>query len=404
MSALGRVRHRWYGSPVVVRDLLPGVVLLVASLVPVLRVYGTQLGDLPARPLDGLAAVALVLECLPLALRRRWPLLSLALVSAGFVLDQLRSYHLVAGAAMALSLMSSGLHLDHRRRATAAALTGAYTALATALAVMGSPEGPAGFVTFYLLMVLAWGAGAWLRSARVAEADRRRRAAVTARAEERTRLARELHDVVTHHVTAMVVQAQAARYLAAEPDRVDQALATVADTGRLAVTDLRQLLDVLDAGPSTRVGSPAAPDPVGAPPGVARRSVEDVTDLVRQARRAGQPVELTQETCALPAAAGAEAGLTAYRVVQEALTNALKHAPGSRTDVSVHQTEGEITVQVTTGAPERRSRAAPGSGRGLAGLRERVEALSGTFAVGRRPDGGFDVRAHIPVTDLATSR
>lgn len=392
----------------VVRDLLPGMVLLIASLVPVLQRYGTQLGDLPARPLDGFAAVALALECLPLALRRRWPLLSVALVSAGFVLDQLRSYHLVAGAALALSLMSTGLHLDRRRRATAVALTGAYTALATALAVMGSPEGLAGFVTFYLLMVLAWGAGAWLRSARVVEADRRRRAAEAARAEERTRLARELHDVVTHHVTAMVVQAQAARYLAAEPDRVDQALATVADTGRLAVTDLRQLLDVLEpnsSGPpnsSSPPGPTSPPSQVGASQGVVG-SVEDVRDLVRQARRAGQPVELTQEPHVLPAA-DADAGLAAYRVVQEALTNALKHAPGSPTDVSVHQTEQEITVQVTTGAPERPGPTAPGSGRGLAGLRERVEALSGTLTAGRRPDGGFAVRARIPVAERATSR
>jgi signal transduction histidine kinase len=365
-----------------VRDLAPGLVLLVASLVPALRSHGTQVGDLPTRPLDALAGLALVLQCLPLAVRRRWPLVSLALVASGFALDQLRSYHLVAGAALALSLASTGLHLERRRRTTAAAVAAGYLALAAGLARLGSDEGVTGFVTFFLLGVLAWGGGAWLRSARAGEAERRRHAAEDALAAERTRLARELHDVVTHHVTAMVVQAQAAGYLTAAPDRLHDALDTIADTGRLAIADLRDLLDVLD--PRRAAGSGE-----GRP-----RSVDDIGSLVEQARRAGQPVELAQVAGTAAEAGGA--GFAAYRVVQEALTNALKHAHGSRTVVVVEQHEKEITVEVGTDPAAVPSAAPAGAGRGLTGLRERVEALAGELVAGARPDGGFVVRARIP--------
>jgi len=392
MSVLAGFGPRWQRLPLVVRDLPLGLVLLLASLVPALRPQGTELGELPTRPLDALAVLPLLLETLPLALRRRAPLASVTLVAAGFALDQLRAYHLVAGAALALALLSTGLHLERHRRATAAGLTGAYVVLAVALAARGSTDGPTGFVTFYLLAVVLWGAGGWLRSARAGEAERQRLAAEAAIAGERSRLARELHDVVTHHVTAMVVQAQAARYLTAAPDRLDGALETIADTGRLAVTDLRQLLHVLDPhqAPGERPGQP---------------SVGEVPALVEQARRAGQPVELV---LAVDDPTTGSIGLTAYRVVQEGLTNALKHAPGGRTLVSIEARAGVMTVEVrTTGAPASALPPTPvptGSGRGLTGLRERVEALAGEFAAGPRADGGFLVRARLPLPNHPRSQ
>ncbi|MFD0405861.1 sensor histidine kinase [Kitasatospora sp. NPDC127116] len=388
----------WRRLDVTLRDLPLGTLFLVASFLPGLSGHGTQVGDLPTRPFDALAVVALALECLSLVVRRRWPVSCLALVACGFALDQLCGYHSAAGTALPVALISAGFHLERRRRTTVVLLSVAYVPLAIALARLGSGgETATGFVTFYLALALAWGAGAWLRSARAAEAARRERVAAETRTAERGRIARELHDVVTHHVTAMVVQAEAARYLTAAPERLEQSLTAVSDTGRRALTDLRHLLDLLNPGHGTDHGTDHGVGPAEAAqartPAVGR-----VLTLVEQTRRAGQPVDFTERGTA-PASTGS-ADLVAYRVVQEALTNALKYAHGSRTSVRVQRCEREITVEVSTdgtGSPAATATAvASGSGRGLAGLRERVDVLGGDFSAGRGPDGGFTVRARIP--------
>ncbi|WP_335971218.1 sensor histidine kinase [Streptomyces sp. CA2R106] len=390
-SARWRVPERWrrVGAATWYVPLGPG--LLAASLLAEPHGHGTQLGGVADRHFGALAVVTIALECLPLVLSRRWPVHCLALVSAGFCVDQLRGYHSVAGTALPLALLLAGYRVGGRRRLVAAAFTAGYAALAVALARIADGESVSGFVAFYLALALAWGAGAWLRANRAAEAERRRRVAEDTRSAERTRIARELHDVVTHHVTAMVVQAEAARYLTADPDRLDQALSAVTDTGRLAAADLRHLLDLLDpyqpAGDRTPV-------------------VGRLATLVEQTRRAGQPVEFTEEG-APPEPAGSS-DLVAYRVVQEALTNALKYAHGSRTSVRVRHAGKEITVEVGTdpgpGTAPTAARAAGaaraaelgGSGRGLAGLRERVGVLGGEFRAGPGPDGRFVVHARIP--------
>ncbi|MFC8867175.1 sensor histidine kinase [Streptomyces sp. NPDC057148] len=378
-----RVPELWGRLDVTVRDLPLGLLLLVASVVPGLHGNGTEVGGLPTRPADALAGVAAVLQCLPLALRRKWPLVCLALVSCGFALDQLRGYHLFAGTALPIALLSAGSHLERYRRATPVAATVAYAALAVALHRTGPGDPVAEFVTFHLALALVWGVGAWMRSARAAEAERRGRVAEDARNAERTRIARELHDVVTHHVTAMVVQSEAARYLTAAPDRLDQALTAVSDTGRRAITDLRHLLDLLNPDHGTGHGGEDRTPPVGR-----------VLTLVEQTRRAGQPVEFTED--GTPPASTGSADLVAYRVVQEALTNALKYDHGGRTSVLVRHGEREITVEVGTDGSGSRAASPGGSGRGLEGLRERVDVLGGDFSAGRRRGGGFLVRARIP--------
>ncbi|MFF9158796.1 sensor histidine kinase [Streptomyces longwoodensis] len=402
-------RRRWRRLPVTVRDLPLGLLFLVASFLPGLRGHGTQVGDLPTRPFDALAVVVLGLECLPLAVRRRWPLVCLALVSCGFALDQLRGYHSAAGSTLPLVLISAGSHLERHRRTAVVLLSVAYVPLAIGLSVRGSGgERPEEFVTFFLVLALAWGAGAWLRSTRITEAERRERIAARTRAAERNRIARELHDVVTHHVTAMVVQAEAARYLTAAPERLDRSLAAVGDTGRRAIADLRHLLDLLNPDHGTSDGDGDSP---GAGTGAAPGTGTDVSDgaeprspavgrvltLVEQTRRAGQPVVFREE--GTPAVSAGSADLVAYRVVQEALTNALKYAHGSRTSVQVRHGEREITVEVSTDGSGSRSVAASvggGGGRGLAGLRDRVQVLGGDFSAGHGTDGGFTVRARIP--------
>jgi signal transduction histidine kinase len=376
---LRRVSDWWRGREVTVRDLPLALALAVASLLPPLQSHGTQLGDLPSRPMDPLALAVIALECLPLTVRRRWPAACLALVAVGFAVDQLRGYHTVAGTALPIALISAAVHLERHRRTTIVVASAAYIPLAVLLYGNGSTEGVAGFTTFYLALAIAWGIGAWLRLTRAAEEERRRHVAETTRTAERTRIARELHDVVAHHVTAMVVQAEAARYLTAAPDRLDQALAAVTDTGRRAIADLRHLLDVLDPNQDGETRLP---------------SVGELRALVEQTRRAGQPVEFTEEGPRQPTSDGTE--LAVYRVVQEALTNALKYAHGSRTAVHVRHGPQQITVEVSTDGSGSSAASPGGSGRGLAGLRERVDLLGGEFSADRRQDGGFVVRARIP--------
>ncbi|GGZ04029.1 sensor histidine kinase [Streptomyces poonensis] len=378
-----RVPELWHRLDVTVRDLPLGILLLVASAMPAFHGNGTEIGGLPTRPADALAGVAAVLQCAPLAVRRRWPLVCLTLVSCGFALDQLCGYHLMAGTALPIALLSAGSYLERYRHATAVAFSVAFAALAVALDQRGPGKPVAEFVTFYLVMALAWGVGVWMRSARVAEAERRSRVAEDARAAERTRIARELHDVVTHHVTAMVVQAEAARYLTASPDRLDQSLSAVSDTGRRAITDLRHLLDLLNPDHGSGHGGEDRTPPVGR-----------VLTLVEQTRLAGQPVEFTEE--GTPPASTGSADLVAYRVVQEALTNALKYDHGSRTSVLVRHGEREIIVEVGTDGSGSRAGSPGGSGRGLEGLRRRVDVLGGDFSAGHRSGGGFLVRARIP--------
>ncbi|THA65345.1 two-component sensor histidine kinase [Streptomyces sp. A0958] len=370
---------RWQRLDVTVRDLPFGLLLFALSLVPAFHRHGTELGAVPDRPLDAVAVLAAALEGLPLALRRRWPAACLVLVSLGFAVDQFRGYHMVAGTALPFALLSAGAHLDRRRRVTALALTAAYVPLALVLHGYGTGEPADEFLTFYLVLALVWGVGTWLRSTRAAEAERRHRVAEDTRTAERARIARELHDVVTHHVTAMVVQAEAARYLTAAPDRLDHTLSTVTDTGRRAINDLRHLLDLLDPGHGAEARTP---------------TVGRIRTLVEQTRRAGQSVEFTEQ--GTPAESTGSADLVAYRVVQEALTNALKYAHGSRTSVLVRHGGREITVEVGTDGSGARAEVPGGSGRGLAGLRERVGVLGGEFSAEPGADGGFVVRARIP--------
>lgn len=379
MTGLRRISELWHRWDVTVRDLPLGLLLLVASLVPALYNRGTEIGGMPARSLDALGVVALCLQSLPLAVRRRWPSVALALVALGFVVDQLSGYHLLAGSALPVALLSAGSHLVRHRRATVLVLSGAYVALALALLRFGPGESLAGFVAFYAALTLSWAAGAWLRHTRALESERRRRVAEDTLLAERTRIARELHDIVTHHVTAMVVQTEAARYLTAAPDRLDQTLATVTDTGRRAITDLRHLLDLLNPDHGAEARTPA---------------VGRILTLVEQTRRAGQAVEFTER--GTPAASTGSADLVAYRVVQEALTNALKYAHGSNTSVQVRHSEREITVEVSTDGSGSRAEVPRGSGRGLVGLRERVDVLGGDFSADSGTDGGFVVRARIP--------
>jgi signal transduction histidine kinase len=376
---LRTVLERYRRWDVTLRDLPLALLLLVAPLIPAMHGHGTALGELPTRPMDAPAGLVVALECLPLVVRRRWPAACLALVSLGFAIDQLSGYHTAAATALPIALVTTAAHLERHRSLAAVLVSAAYLPLTVALDRQGSSEGLAGFATFYLAMAIVWGIGVWLRMSRAVEAERRRRVAGATRAAERTRIARELHDVVTHHVTAMVVQAEAARYLTAAPERLDETLTAISDTGRHAISDLRHLLDLLNPEHTPEPRTP---------------SVGELRVLVEQTRQAGQPVEFIEE--GRPSESGRSAEIVTYRIVQESLTNALKHAHGSPTTVHVHHGEGQTAVQVITGGSGSRASLPGGGGRGLAGLQERVAALGGEFSAHRQVSGDFVVRASIP--------
>jgi signal transduction histidine kinase len=217
----------------------------------------------------------------------------------------------------------------------------------------------------------------------VADREEQARAAVAA---ERARIARELHDVVAHSISVMTIQAGAARLvLDDEPARAEGPLRTVEETGRQTLAEMRRLLGVLDAG-----GNGAA---VLAPqPGLG-----ELQRLVESMRAAGLSVDLDVQGEASPLAPGVD--LTAYRVVQEALTNVLKHAGAARARVVVRYGPDAVELEV---ADDGRGRASglPG-GHGLLGMRERVSLYGGDFEAAPRAQGGFLVRARLPLGEPA---
>ncbi|WP_218011196.1 sensor histidine kinase [Herbidospora mongoliensis] len=364
------------------RDTLLAAVLTLLAFVPTVSGIGAEIGDLPKHPSDALAVTLTLALTLPLALRTRRPAACLAIVGMAFALHQTLSYPPTFGTVgIYLALYAAGAHQVRLRRTTQIAAATGYIILAIVLYVLGSPRQIPDFLAFSLVLMASWAAGALVRRWRADEAERRRLSAQVAVAAERARIARELHDVVTHHVTAMVVQADAAQYLMdSAPDRAGDSLTAISGTGRRALTELRSLLGVLEA-----TGDPAAADRTPA--------LGKVSDLVEQARLSGQPVEWTE--LGAPLAQSVDVELAVYRVVQEALTNALKHATGHPTAVLVRHGDTHIEIEVTTEGSSTTPATAPG-GRGLAGLRERVRMLNGELIAGPRPEGGFSVRALIP--------
>jgi signal transduction histidine kinase len=379
----------WRAQHASVKDGAFAAALTALAFVPALSVIGAQLGDLPRRPADALAVVLTVAQSAPLALRSRHPAACLAAIGAAFAVHQALCYpQTLASIGFYLALYTAGAQQSRHRRRVAAAVSAGCAALAVVLSQLGSPNRISDFLVFYLVLVVIWMAGAGMRRWRAEEAERRRLGVLAASVAERARIARELHDVVTHHVTAIVVQADAAQFLVGTtPERAGQGLAAISDTGRQALTELRYLLSVLEA-----TGDAALTDHTPA--------LDNVADLVEQVRMSGQPVELTEHGERLPRPIDVE--LAAYRVVQEALTNAIKHATGRPTRVTVHHRAGHLDIEVTTDGPAlAEGPAAPSGGRGLDGLRQRVHMLNGELTAAARPGGGFSVRALIPSRSTA---
>nr|WP_234321035.1 histidine kinase [Streptomyces katrae] len=229
----------------------------------------------------------------------------------------------------------------------------------------------------------------------ISEAERARRTLL----EERARIARELHDVVAHHMSVITVQADSAPYrLPGMPEPVKEEFAAIAAGARESLGEMRRLLTVLRSdranGGNGRSGTPGSAGVLAPQPGIGR-----IQQLVEATVRAGQPVDLSLAAGAAQAAPPA-VDLSAYRIVQEALANVVRHAPGAETRVSVRHDAEEVLVLVVNGLAARDAVAAlesSGTGHGLVGMQERVRLTGGTLDTGPLPDGGFRVAARLPL-------
>jgi signal transduction histidine kinase len=231
---------------------------------------------------------------------------------------------------------------------------------------------------------------------RAARLERERDAqAQIAAAAERARIARELHDVVAHNVSVMVVQADGASYaLDSSPDQAREALAAISATGRQALAEMRSLLGVLRSASTGPAGTPGAGAVSAAAELEPQPGIEQLSGLLEQARATGLPVSFTVE--GVPRQLPQGTALTAYRVVQESLTNARKHGgPAVTAMVTLRFGEDEVAILVSDDGMT--AKKADGLGHGLIGMRERVELFGGTVAAGPKPGGGFQVMVTLPV-------
>jgi signal transduction histidine kinase len=328
------------------------------------------------------------LTCVPLLFRRAYPLPVLAITTLATVLivGHWGDYNFLP-AGIALYTVAS---MYDRRTSLAA---GSASVAAIALAVWSSFDWglTIGFPGRLLPFAVAWVVGDSVRTRREyiaaleerAERLEREQAAEAARAvaEEQARIARELHDVITHNVSVMVVQAAAANdVFVSRPDRAREALRNIEQTGRSALDELRRLLLGVRDG-----GAEYAPLP----------GIRDLDELLAQVRTAGLDVAMTIEGPPTPLPPAID--LSAYRVVQEALTNTLKHAHASRADVRVRYGDGEFDLRIHDDGIGAAAEQENGARHGLIGMRERLALLGGSLAAGPDSSGGFTVSATFPL-------
>jgi len=364
---------RWDVAAAVVAGLVALVDLIAQAAQPTWAVAVTELP----------AALALLA-------RRRYPLGVLAVVSVLLGLETAfgvsPSDPIAPLVTLVVATYTAGVHVPLWRSLLALPIFACGPAIATTQ-LRGATEVLGNLALGVVIGVAAWAAGMVVRSrteravALAREVDRRDAEHLAAAARERARIARELHDVVAHALSVMVVQAGAAESVVRQsPDRAEQALAAVQTTGRQAITEMTRIVGLLrDDGLELGL----APLP----------GLDDLDELVEQFRAAGLPVSLAQD---VDGSVPTTVGLTGYRVVQEALTNAVKH--GARSDVSVRVSRGSgrLAIDVVdAGTPPARPGIGPG-GHGLAGMRERVELVGGSLSAGREP-AGFAIHATLPL-------
>ncbi|SDQ78463.1 sensor histidine kinase [Quadrisphaera sp. DSM 44207] len=404
-------------------DVRLGLVLAAATAASteLARSFGYSLPQSP--PALEQLAWALAIS-LPLCVRRRYPVAVLLVVSATFIALQARLVleGTMTSICLFVALYTAGAWARDRRVATAARLVVVVAMFAwlvigfsaTPLSAMlpGTDSDQTGFlppraatVVYATALNVVYFAGAWMfgdaawrdarsRAALAASNEQLRRSreenARRAVLDERVRIARELHDVVAHHVSTMGVQAGAARrVLDTSPDDARAAMAAVEASSRAAVEEMRRLLGVLRAG-----DAPHGPDALDGGPGPAP-DLRCLPQLVAEPRGG---LQVDHAEVGTPRPVPPSTSVSAYRVVQEALTNVVRHAGARRASVRLRWLSGAVEVEVVDDG-----RAAPsgGGGLGLVGMRERLALHGGLLDVGPRPDGGWRVRARFPLPEDA---
>jgi signal transduction histidine kinase len=381
---------RWFPAGVAESQWLAIVVLAAAAGAVVLTVVAEPWG------LQGGRLVIPLLACVPVVVLRRWPLPVLGVVTAAAGMVAATGFALLPfGVLLGLALYFSALGLPRPKSivlalgvAAALGVAVVYSAFAVGIA-QAAGEATAIFVPL---------AGAWFIADSIA-ARRRYQAGLAAQAEreraaevrqERVRIAREMHDVVAHALAVITVQAGVGRCLAGNrPEEASAAFGSIETIGRTAQDELRVVLGLLRDGEAET--APLAPAP----------RLIDVKDLAGTVRASGVAVELRMEGTDRRLSPSLE--LSVYRVVQEALTNVVKHAPGARAAVELTVSAGKVRLDVRDdgGPGGGAQRAGLGTGHGSVGMRERIGAFGGWLVAGPADGGGFQVTAEVPVEGVA---
>lgn len=333
-------------------------------------------------------------SCAAVAFRSRVPVPAFAVATGGSLAVLALGYPQAFGGVPALFTLYTVAARCSLRTSIAAAVS-AWCVLAAVL-LLGPFDAVVGdWFGNTLVLTTGWALGRAVRAQRerVAGLEERNRALEAAResqtraalTEERNRIAREMHDIVAHSLTAMTVQAAAARRVVRrDPDSAEHVLDAVQSAGRSALDELRRVLGVLDPD-----------DAVGAPPLQPQPTIADLPELVERVRATGLEVSLEQDGDVVPLDPGVS--LAAYRIVQESLTNALKHAGPARVVVRLSWSAGRLDISVDDdGRGALPGTTGVGTGRGLTLLRERAEVYGGSVSAGPRTGGGYSLAASLP--------
>ncbi|MGI8331881.1 sensor histidine kinase [Actinomadura scrupuli] len=390
--------HCWSRSHLTVLDGLVALALFVVALPQLLSARSPGAGF--SKPDATMVAIVAVVM-MALAFRQRFPVAVLLVVVGGNVLITALRYGPTV--AEVLAFVIAVYTIAAHRALAVSSICGALALVSFTVMELASPGdmSSVAVVTNAALIAGVWwlGRSLRLRRAYLAEleyrAERLERArdsdARTARVEERSRIARELHDVVAHHVSVMTVQAGAARrILDKDPDSAREAMTTIEEVGRTTLDEMRRIVGVLRTERDTRAAGPElSPQP----------GVQEVGALVDHVRETGLSVQLWMEGEPRPLSTGVN--LAAYRLIQEALTNSLKHAgPQARAWVRIHYGPRELMVEIEDdgrGVAAALADNGDGPGHGLVGMRERVALYGGELRIGPRSGGGFEVRARFPL-------